>query len=248
MNLQEQKTQLEASKQTLEQNYYQQSESATKQLSETVLSFFQRQGVLTEQDIVKGGGYSFSIQRPHSESNYPKEMFTLYHDNAFREDTYKLKINYYTGGSIGSDSPWELTRLATIGRVASILLNKELESELNILLTTIKVAFEPITKEYYKSKGEINQELSLVNQELNRQAEVQFLADLTKGVTFQDTQTLNQSTRTYYKVRGLKLIKATSSGKSVDVMLRDDWSERNYQERFKIENLIHLKNQPYTVS
>jgi hypothetical protein len=247
MNLQEQKTQLEASKQTLEQNYYQQSESATKQLSETVLSFFQRQGVLTEQDIVKGGGYSFSIERPHPDHTYPKEMFTLYHDNAFREDTYKLKINYYTGGSIGSDSPWELTRLVTIGRVASILLNKELESELNILLTTIKVAFEPITKEYYKSKGEINQELSLVNQELNRQAEVQFMEDLNKGVTFQNTQILNQSTRTHYRVRGLKLIKYTSSGKSVDVILSFD-EEKGYQERFKIENLIHLKNQPYTVS
>jgi len=248
MNLQERKTHLEELKQTLEQNYYQQSESATKQLSETVLSFFQRQGVLTEQDIVKGGGYSFSIQRPHSESNYPKEMFTLYHDIAFREDTYKLKINYYTGGSIGSESPWELTRLATVGRVASILLNKELESELDILLTTIKVSFEPITKEYYEQRGELNKEISLIDQELNRQAEAQFMQDLVKGVTFQDTQTLNQSIRTYYKVRGLKLIKSTASGKSVDVMLSIDESERNYQERFKIENISHLYTKPYTVS
>jgi hypothetical protein len=248
MNLQEKHTQLQEEKQKLSERYYQVSQEAEKQLSDTVLSFFQREGVLTEQDIVKGGGYSFSIHRPHPKSDYPKEMFSLYHDKRYDENNYKLKINYYTGGSVGSDSPWELTRLAILGRVASILLNKELESELDILLTTIKVSFEPITKEYYEKIREIEKELSLIDQELNRQAEAQFLADLTKGVTFQETQTLYQSTRTYHRVRGLKLIKSTTSRKSVDVMLKYDEDERNYQERFKIENIAHLYTQPYTVS
>jgi len=248
MNLQERKTQLEESKQTLGQNYYQQSESAAKELRETVLNFFTKEGVLKEGDTIRGGGYSFSIERPHPGSNYPKEMFSLYHDTAFGEDTYKLKMNYYTGGAVGPDSPWELERLVTLGKAASVLLDTEKELELNLLLTTIKSSLEPITKEYYEKKREIEKEISLIDQELNRQAEAQFLADLTKGVTFQDTQTIHQSTRTYRRVKRLKLIKSTTSGKSIDVMLGDDWGERDYQERFKIENITPLYNQPYTVS
>lgn len=240
--------QLQTQLEELQRVYQQDSQVCEDSLREVLFQHLTQENVLHPMDKIKGGQWSFSLLRHVPDSQYPKEMFTLYHDTSYGESEYKLKMNYYTGGSTGIESPWELDRLQTVGHMAGFLADSQKERSLNQALTRIKEDFKPITEKYYNEKRTLDTQIVEIKHQLGELKKAEFYAQVKIGVTFTPPVRIRIKQHVHYTIEKIKLHRFTYSGKSAEVEITLLHSTNSFIEKIKTEVLDGLSSQPYTVS
>ena len=251
MNLQKQKQQLEDRLKEISIEHGNLDEIRNRDIKVFVIDLLKGHNIIQEGDVIDVYRSRIDVKRPHPDYSYNKDMFTIYHDTvSWKDDSgYKTEINYYTGGS--TNDKWELDRLVSLGRMAEFLVVESNYNKITDGITKINSIHNPIAKQLYKERFEIEKQLQEIRLEENRQKKEQFIQDLKKGVEFENVVSFGNTSKTFHSVRSLQIKDLTPSGKSADLKLKwENWdnSVSEYETRMKVDAIEDLYTEPYTVS
>lgn len=188
--------------------------------------------VLDPKDFIDGEGY-FAIKREHPEYTYLREMFTVQVRDPFK-DTWKVEVNYYTGGSTAED--WELSRLETLGKVAHLIRTKK-----NELIQTLNGL--DLHKNTRKGFYQVERELNLLKSQLREKKKVEITNLILSGtkIEFEKPQSIVLGFSDDKRVDSIQVVDQTASGKTVTLeMQARHWDGDSYTFTRKVRTSTFL--------
>jgi hypothetical protein len=167
------------------------------------------------------------------QENYNKEIFSLYFDERYKEET-KLRLSYYT---TSSNSDFELERLMHLGKVAKIIKDRS-EGILKDIFEARKSNLER-SNELYRISSGYEKQISEYRKAELADKKVQIELDLrgNKGITFDIPQYIYLK-RTYSpKIDKIRVTEV--KGKTCTVAIEmGGGSYKTTESRVNLENLI----------
>jgi hypothetical protein len=195
------------------------------QLSIVIHEYFEE--VLEEGDTIEVSRDKVKFTRPQEGYSYNKELLNLYFKNNDWKDhkADKIQTSFY---STSENSEYELRRMILIGKVGQIILDfyDDILGAYNKVLSQFEDALTHQFKEIYgleKEIREVNEQIRLI-QKGNILKKVE-----SEGIEFQlpEGTSVNELPNIQVRfdwvirnVKGIKIIKKTTSGKSADIELK----------------------------
>lgn len=229
-------------------------ESKTDQLSRVIHKYFEE--ILEKGDTIKVSGGRVEFTRPQEGYNYNKELLTLYFKQEnWRGVEYKtIDTSFY---STTDNSEFELKRMILIGKVGQILLNSNdvILGDYNKAVSDFEVSIRKQSEQVYsleKEITEVNKQIKAIKkQELLTKVENEGIEfELEEGESIHELPNIDvKFDRTIYNIKGLQIVGKTTSGKSVDLVLkalRNVWNsnENRYdvKEEQRVVSRVRMSN------
>jgi hypothetical protein len=224
------------------------------QLSRVIHEYFEE--VLEEGDTIKVSGDRVEFTRPQEGYSYNKELLNLY----FRQKDWRdevvdeIQTSFY---STSDNSEYELRRMILIGKVGQIVLDfyDDVLGAYNKVISQFEDALTHQFKEIYgleKEIREVNKQIKLIEKEnlLNKVESEGIEFQLPEGKSVNELPNIDvKFDRTVYNVKGIKIIKKTTSGKSADIglkLLQNVWdpntSSYNVKEEQRVVSRVRMSN------
>jgi len=201
---------------------------------------------LEEGDELDVSERSTTFRRPHEEYSYKKEILTIYYDSSWRkEEIEKLKTSFY---STSDSSEFELRRMVLIGKVGQVILDfsDDIIAELNQITSKYKEELSKLNSSIW----DLEKQITHFKNDIDKFEKENLLEKLEKeGIEFElkERETNGslpemyvKTNYTVYRVKGIRLLSKTSSGKSADIELKTisrNWD--NTTNTYKdVENIV----------
>ena len=172
-----------------------------------------------------------------------KEVFSIYFYSRYKEDT-RLELSYYT---TNTQSEFEVERLISLGKTARILRDNS-EHILKEIADARKSDLERENELYRIQDGYEKEKRSYQNaNDERRKTEIE-LALRGDGLSFDKKVSIDFKYNYSAKVRAIKLINVSKSGKTADVAFNYDegdqfrYVENNCNVQRMIEQVMYFKN------
>lgn len=183
---------------------------------------------------VQVSGESAYFRVKDEETGSLKDLFSIYFYSRYKEDT-RLELSYYT---TSTNSEFELNRIIYLGQVAKVI--KDNSEEILKEIAEVKGRDLGRENELYRIQDTYEREKKSYENANNQKRKVEIELSLRgEGVTF-DQPVYIQFKRNYsIKVRTLKMIDVSKSGKTCTMIYttRDGFSTR--EENCNVENIIN---------
>lgn len=223
-------------------------------ISRMIHEYFEE--VLEEGDTIKVSSDRVEFTRPQEGYNYSKELLNLY----FRSKDYKsnhvdeIQTSFYT---TSDNSEFELRRMILIGKVGQIVL--DFYDDILAKFNQIKLDTKEEVSKARKAEWDIEKEIREVNEQIRLIEKENLFSKLeNEGIEFElpEGKSVHQLPNidvrfdwTVYNVKGIKIIKKTTSGKSADIELKTisnvwnpDTQSYNEKEQIKIVEKVRMGN------
>ena len=217
-------------------------------------SYFEE--VLEDGDEINVGSSSITFLRPQEGSNYKKDLLTLRIESEYWRDEEKNLIST-SFHSTTDNSEYELRRMILIGKVGQILF--DFKDDILAGWNEIRNRYKNELKELNTKRFSIEREISSIKHQIK---DVERQVILTKveseGIKFElpEGKSINELPnmdvkfdRTVHNVKGIKIIKKTTSGKSADIELKimdNVWNPNTQsyieKEQIKVVEKVRMDN------
>jgi hypothetical protein len=201
---------------------------------------------LEEGDELDVSERSTTFRRPQEGYSYKKDMLDVYHDsNWSTEEIEKLKTSFY---STSDSSEFELRRMVLIGKVGQVILDfsDDIIAELNQITSKYKEELSKLNSSILN----LGEQIAQIKKDINKFEKENLLEKLEKeGIEFElkkeqsryDLPDMYIKTNyTVHRVKGIKLLSKTSSGKSADIELKTisrNWDNTTNTNK-DVENIV----------
>ena len=224
------------------------------QLSRVIHEYFEE--VLEEGDTIEVSRDRVGFTRPQEGYSYNKELLSLY----FRQKDWRdevvdeIQTSFYS--TTGNDE-FELKRMVLIGKVGQIVLNfyDDVLGAYNKVLSQFEDTLTHQFKEIFGLEKEIravNEQIKLIEKEnlLNKVESEGIEFQLPEGKSVNELPNIDvKFDWTLFNVKGIKIIKKTTSGKSADIglkLLQNVWdpntSSYNVKEEQRVVSRVRMSN------
>ena len=187
--------------------------------------------IFREMEVtVRGTSAYFYLQ---NEEGYNKEIFSLYFDERYKEET-QLRLSYYT---TSTHSDFELNRVVKLGSVAKIILDRG-EGILAEIFQVRKSDLEK-SNELFSKELKLENQLRDYRKAAKAERRIQLELDLRsgEGVTLPKPQTISLKRSYSPKLDKIRIVEV--SGKTCTVAIEmGGGSYKTTESRVNIENLI----------
>ena len=221
-------------------------------ISRMIHEYFEE--VLEEGDTIKVSSDRVEFTRPQEGYNYNKELVNLYFRNKdWRdEETSQIQTSFY---STSENSEYELRRMILIGKVGQIVLDfyDDILAKYNQIKLDTKEELSKVRKvewDIEKEIREVNEQIRLIEKEnLFSKLENEGIEfELPEGKSVHELPNIGvRFDWTVYNVKGIKIIKKTTSGKSADIELKTmsnvwntDSQSYNEKEQTKVVEKVRM--------
>lgn len=223
-------------------------------ISRMIHEYFEE--VLEEGDTIKVSSDRVEFTRPQEGYKYNKELLTLYfHSRDWRvEEADEIQTSFY---STSENSEYELRRMILIGKVGQIVL--DFYDDILAKFNQIKLDTKEELSKARKVDWDIEKEIREVNNQIDKIKKENLFSKLEiEGIEFElpEGKSVNELPNidvrfdwTVYNVKGIKVIKKTTSGKSVDIELKTmsnvwnpDTQSYNEKEQIKVVEKVRMGN------
>jgi hypothetical protein len=182
---------------------------------------------LEEGDELDVSERGTTFLRPQEEYSYKKDILNVYHDSNHgkTEEIEKLKTSFY---STSDSSEFELRRMVLIGKVGQVILDfsDDIIAELNQITSKYKEELSKLNTSIW----DLEKQITRIKNDIDKFEKENLLEKLEKeGIEFElkEGETSSKLPDMYIKtnytvsrVKGIKILKKTSSGKSADIELK----------------------------
>jgi len=194
-------------------------------ISRMIHEYFEE--VLEEGDTIVVSSDRVEFTRPQEGYNYNKELLTLYFNNRdWRdEEADSIQTSFY---STSENSEYELRRMILIGKVGQIVL--DFKDDILGKFNQIKADTKEELSKARKVEWDIEKEIREVNNQIDKIKKENLFSKLeNEGIEFElpEGKSVHELPNidvrfdwTVYNVKGIKIIKKTTSGKSADIELK----------------------------
>ncbi len=198
--------------------------SKLAELKTTISKYFS--DCLEEGDELDVSERGATFLRPQEEYSYKKDILNVYHDSNWKtEEIEKLKTSFY---STSDSSEFELRRMVLIGKVGQVILDfsDDIIAELNQITSKYKEELSKLNTSIW----DLEKQITRIKNDIDKFEKENLLEKLEKeGIEFElkegeiSSSLPDMYIKTNYtvsRVKGVKILKKTSSGKSADIELK----------------------------
>ena len=192
-----------------------------------------------ETTITRGSVY---FKMDHPNVNYKKDLFSIY-----LSETYSMKdeetrynsvdLSYYSTSVKGVDT-WELRRLQLLGQVAEIVADNQIPM-LHAANQAV-VAFKEEYEEVFENMDIAGKELREIEKSISDVENQKIKASLlNSGLTFSTTAYIELKRNYTVRVKNIKMVDVSKSGKTATVVF--EWAHRestSREENVSVEKIV----------